>query len=89
MGLPVCYRCHQRRDMTRIGNIMRFECGNPACNELVHLISAKSAQANKLRAVAALQPARLTLVPSEPRTNPTPQPGRGRYQSSRVPPLDG
>jgi hypothetical protein len=43
MGLPLCNRCHQRREMTRIGNIMRFECGNPACNELVHLISAKSA----------------------------------------------
>jgi hypothetical protein len=52
MGLPFCYHCHQRREMTRIGNIMRFECGNPACNELVHLISARSAQANLRRWMA-------------------------------------
>ncbi|WP_104190405.1 hypothetical protein [Cryobacterium sp. Y82] len=47
MSLPVCYRCHQ---MTRNGSIMRFERGNPACNEPTYLLSAKSAQANKTAA---------------------------------------
>ena len=63
LGQPECYRCHERRDMTQVGNVVRFECPNPACNELVRLISAKSKRA---RAVAARAGAAASLVALSP-----------------------
>ncbi|TFD19202.1 hypothetical protein [Cryobacterium sp. TMS1-13-1] len=50
MGRLDCYRCHQRRDMTRVGNVVLFECSNPNCNELLRLISAKNKRARALAA---------------------------------------
>jgi hypothetical protein len=67
MGQPDCYRCHQLREMTRVGNIVRFECANPGCNELVRLIGAKYAKVTKARlAAAALEAEAPTLSPSLP-----------------------
>ncbi|GEP26462.1 hypothetical protein E3O11_12895 [Cryobacterium levicorallinum] len=62
MGRPDCYRCHQRRDMTRVGNVVRFECSNPNCNELWRLISAKNKRA---RAIVS-QAAAATILPTDP-----------------------
>ncbi|TFD45382.1 hypothetical protein E3T55_18780 [Cryobacterium frigoriphilum] len=56
LGQPDCYRCHQRRTMTQVGNQVRFTCPNPRCNELVRLIGAKAAQATKARAAALNKP---------------------------------
>ncbi|MFO7688974.1 MAG: hypothetical protein R6W83_00205 [Cryobacterium sp.] len=35
IGQAQCYRCQQPRAMTRLGNIVRFDCDNPACNEVI------------------------------------------------------
>ena len=102
MGVPQCYRCLQPRAMTRLGNIVRFECANPACNELVWLIRAKSKKANKDRVATGL-PLRLS-VPPEPEVAPVPltlvpplagvEPAPRQQRTARphlraVPPLDG
>lgn len=99
MGQPYCYRCHQPRDMTRVGNIVRFECANPACNELVRLIGAKYAKVTKARlAAAALEPESpsppsppaLALVPPSTTSAPEPTERRPRGNPSHlraVPPL--
>lgn len=63
LGQPECYRCHQRRDMTQIGNVVRFDCPNPACNELVRLISAKNKRARATAAHAAAA-ARVAISPA-------------------------
>ena len=100
MGEPQCYRCLQPRAMTRIGNILRFDCANPACNELVWLIRTKSQKANKARVLAGLPPVRrgmgpaqpkvapLTLVPPLPEVKPEPRRQRdGPPHLHAVPPL--
>ncbi|SEO04021.1 hypothetical protein [Cryobacterium luteum] len=92
MGRPQCYRCLQPRRMTRWGPVLRFECADPRCNELVWLIHAKSMQANKERAEAGIKrilreqdlvepeviPAPLTLVPPIPEVQPPARSPRGR-----------
>ncbi len=85
MGRPQCYRCLQPRRVTRWGPVLRFECADPRCNELVWLINAKSRQANKTRSEAGIMrlpraqdpvepeviPAPLTLVPPMSQVEPT------------------
>ncbi|WP_146069301.1 hypothetical protein [Cryobacterium sp. Y11] len=74
-GRPECYRCHQRRDMTQIGNVVRFECPNPGCDEVLRLISAKNKRARAAVAQAAAAAALVTLPPAggrARRTNATP-----------------
>lgn len=58
LGRPECYRCHQRRDMMRVGDIVRFECPNPGCDEFLRLISSATAKVVKARAAAATACAR-------------------------------
>ncbi|RJT90447.1 hypothetical protein D6T64_03915 [Cryobacterium melibiosiphilum] len=68
-GQPDCYRCHQRRTMTQVGNQVRFDCPNPRCNEVLRLIVTKAAQAVKARAAAALD--KLNAEPEPPRVEPS------------------
>ena len=65
MGRPQCYRCLRSRTMTRLDNIVRFECADPQCNELVWLIHTKSTTANKARIAADIKRSPLAMVPIE------------------------
>ena len=80
LGRPDCYRCNERRAMIRVGNVVRFECANPACNELVRLISAKNARANKERAAVT------NAKPSLAVGHSAPQVRVGEIPASAAPP---
>ncbi|TFD86120.1 hypothetical protein [Cryobacterium serini] len=103
MGRELCYRCLQPRTITLLGHIVRFECPDPACNEVLWLIRTKSQKAVKERAAAGLPPIRtgmtssnseappapLTLVPPLPEVERPPRQRRaGAPHLKAVPPLD-
>ena len=54
--------------MTQIGNVVRFDCPNPACNELVRLISAKNKRARAIAAHAAAAAALVALSTARARS---------------------
>ena len=64
--------------MTRVGNLVTFNCPNPRCNELLRLIQATVAESVKARAAASATAELATLEVQQPASFSTTEPDAPR-----------